>query len=583
MIEYTTKYNVKTTMYQQFENSVKERGDHPCLYYYHNTLSWNETSDMIDKCAAALAANGVKKGDRVVICLPNMPQCVAAVYAVNKIGAVASMLHPLSVKSEADYTINLVGAKYAFCFDVSEKAFAENPDLTVIKCRTAQYFPKSLFGVAANLTYKKKIKGKTAPATNVKKLIDFADFIKEGEAYISENGVPETADDPQATAAIMMTGGTTGNPKGVMLTSEAINNLSYELVDVVEQVMNMKVDQDHDGMLTALPVFHGFGFALCMHVSMCVGMAQALFPAFDAKMCSDAVKKYHLNYIFGVPDFFEKVYKAGYLKGVDMSTMKLIGSGGDVVPYSLTEKMDRLLKENGARVHFVSGYGLTECVTVCTFTDPRREAPQGCIGVPCYNVEAMTVKPGTTEKCEGEDGELCIYAPTLMQGYWNDPEEKAKILQDPELDPRIRQNPSLLDVTSSGTCVSASFESHLARRHPAEFARWAQEITSPKESISFNVNASAFNPSYLEAYNILRNMFEIKPQSIDFNSKDFTFSLSPDKNAKIRAQIQNKHWDKGERNILDVFMQSTLMHAGSEQTYNTLIDKREGKFNSNPI
>lgn len=428
MIEYTTKYNVRTTMYQQFEKSAGERGDKPCLYYYHNTLSWNETADLIDKCAAALVANGVKKGDRVIICLPNMPQCVAAIYAVNKIGAVASMLHPLSVKSEADYTINLVDAKYAFCFDVSEKAFAENPDLTVIKCRTAEYFPKSLFGFAANLTYKKKIKGKTAPATNVKKLIDFADFIKEGEAYISENGVPETATDSLATAAIMMTGGTTGNPKGVMLTSEAINNLSWQLPDVVTEVLGMKINQDTDGMLTALPVFHGFGFALCMHVSMCVGMAQALFPTFDAKMCSDAIKKYHLNYIFGVPDFFEKVYKAGYLKGIEMSTMKLIGSGGDVVPYSLTEKMDRLLKENGAKVHFVSGYGLTECVTVCTFTDPRREAPQGCIGVPCYNIETMTVKPGTTEKCEGEDGELCIYAPTLMEGYWNDPEETSKML-----------------------------------------------------------------------------------------------------------------------------------------------------------
>lgn len=124
MIEYTTKYNVKTTMFQQFERSAQERGDNPCLYYYHNTLSWKETAEMIDKCAAALKANGVEKGDRVVICLPNMPQCIAAVYAVNKIGAVASMLHPLSVKSEADYTINLVGAKYAFCFDVSEKAFA---------------------------------------------------------------------------------------------------------------------------------------------------------------------------------------------------------------------------------------------------------------------------------------------------------------------------------------------------------------------------------------------------------------------------------------------------------------------------
>lgn len=432
MIEYTSKYNVRTTMFQQFEKSAKERGNNPCLYYYHNTLSWNDTAEMIDKCAAALKANGVEKGDRVVICLPNMPQCVAAVYAVNKIGAVASMLHPLSVKSEADYTINLVGAKFAFCFDVSEKAFAENPDLTVVKCRTAQYFPKSLFGFAANLTYKKKIKGKTAPAVNVKKLIDFADFIKEGEAYIKENGVPETETDPQATAAIMMTGGTTGNPKGVMLSSEAINNLSWQLPDVVTEVLGIEINQDTDGMLTALPVFHGFGFALCMHVSMCVGMAQALFPAFDAKMCSDAIKNYHLNYIFGVPDFFEKVYKAGYLKGVDMSTMKLIGSGGDVVPYSLTEKMDRLLKENGAKCHFVSGYGLTECVTVCTFTDPRREAPQGCIGVPCYNVEAMTVKPGTTEKCEGEDGELCIYAPTIMQGYYNDPEETSKMLVEHE-------------------------------------------------------------------------------------------------------------------------------------------------------
>lgn len=428
MIEYTSKYNVRTTMYQQFENSANQRGDNPCLYYYNNTLSWNEVSAMIDKCAAALAANGVKKGDRVVVCLPNTPQCVAAVYAINKIGAIASMLHPLSVKSEADYTIKLVGAKFAFCFDVSEKAFKDNPDVTVVKCPTAQYFPKTPYGLIANMIYKKKIKGKTAPATNVKKLIDWFGFLKEGEAYIKENGVPETAQDSLATAAIMMTGGTTGNPKGVMLTSEAINNLSYQLVDVVTNVLNMQIDQDTDGMLTALPVFHGFGFALCMHVSMCVGMAQALFPQFDAKMCSDSIKKYKLNYIFGVPDFFEKVYKAGYLKGIDMSSMKLIGSGGDVVPYSLTEKMDRLLKENGAKVHFVSGYGLTECVTVCTFTDPRREAPQGCIGVPCYNIEAITVKPGTTERCEGEDGELCIYAPTLMQGYWNDPAETSKVL-----------------------------------------------------------------------------------------------------------------------------------------------------------
>ncbi len=427
MENFVTKYDVNKTMYQKFKESADKRKENPCFYYYNNTISWTQAQTMVDECAAAMLANGVQKGDRVIICAPNMPQCICAVYAVNKIGAIASMLHPLSVASEAQYCKNLVGAKFAFCFDVSEKAFAGMEDLILVKCKTATYFPKTPYGFIANMLYKKKIKGKTAPAKGVKKLIEWNDFLKEGRKYLKENTVTP-ADDPQATAATMMTGGTTGNPKAVMLNSYAINSLSYQLVDVVDTTIKMDIDPDKDAMLTALPVFHGFGFALCMNVSMCVGMPQSLFPQFDAKMCSDAIKKYHINYIFGVPDFFEKVYKAGYLKGVDMSTMKLIGSGGDVVPYSLTEKMDRLLKENGSKFHFATGYGLTECVTVCTFTDMKREAPQGCIGLPCYNIETMTVKPGTTQEVTGEDGELCVYGPTLMQGYWNDPEETAKVL-----------------------------------------------------------------------------------------------------------------------------------------------------------
>lgn len=427
MQSFETKYDVNKTMYQKFKESADTRKDNPCFYYYNNTISWTQAQTMVDECAAAMLANGVQKGDRVIICAPNMPQCICAIYAVNKIGAIASMLHPLSVASEAQYCKNLVGAKFAFCFDVSEKAFTGMEDLILVKCKTATYFPKTPYGFIANMLYKKKIKGKTAPAKGVKKLIEWSDFLKEGREYLKDNTVTP-ADDPQATAATMMTGGTTGNPKAVMLNSYAINSLSYQLVDVVDTTIKMEIDPDKDAMLTALPVFHGFGFALCMNVSMCVGMPQSLFPQFDAKMCSDAIKKYHINYIFGVPDFFEKVYKAGYLKDIDMSTMKLIGSGGDVVPYSLTEKMDRLLKDNGSKFHFATGYGLTECVTVCTFTDMTREAPQGCIGLPCYNIQTMTVKPGTTQEVIGEDGELCVYGPTLMQGYWNDPEETAKVL-----------------------------------------------------------------------------------------------------------------------------------------------------------
>lgn len=427
MAEFSSKYDVKKTMYEKFMDSVAARGDKPCFYYYNNTISWNQADEMVNCCAAALLANGVRKGDRVIVCAPNMPQCIAAIYAINKIGAIASMLHPLSVASEAQYAKELVGAKFAFCFDVSEKAFAGMNDLTLVKCRTAQYFPKTPYGFIANMLYKKKIKGKTAKATGVRKLIEWTDFLAEGKEYLKNNEV-EIETDYDATAVTMMTGGTTGNPKAVMLSNYNINNLSYEVWDVVDTVIEKEIDPDNDVMLTALPVFHGFGFGMCMHYSIIVGQAQALFPQFDAKMCSDAIKKYHINYVFGVPDFFEKVYKAGYLKGIDMSTMKLIGSGGDVVPYSLTEKMDRMLKENGSEFHFVTGYGLTECVTVCSFTDMRREAPQGCIGHPTYNIEVMTVKPGTTEEIKGEDGELCVYGPTLMQGYWNDPAETAKML-----------------------------------------------------------------------------------------------------------------------------------------------------------
>jgi len=177
-----------------------------------------------------------------------------------------------------------------------------------------------------------------------------------------------------------------------------------------------------------------------------------------------------------------------------------------------------------------------------------------------------------------------LYKPeTITQVFGDIPNEvKAEILKNPELDERIKQNPALLNVTGSGTCVSASFEYHLARKHPAEFTRWAEGLTSVNEEIKQNVKASSLNSSYLEAYNILKNMFEIKPDKIDFNTREFNITLKPDKDAKIRAQVQNKYWDKGERSIIDVYMQSTFMQIGSEQTYNSLIDMREGKFNSNP-
>lgn len=415
-------YNTNRTMYQCFETSAKARGNKPCLLFFGTTLSWEQFSAMVNQCAAGMLALGVQEGDKVTICAPNIPQCIAAIYATNKIGAICNMLHPLSVKAEAEHAVNLTGSKFAFCFDVSERAF-DGMDITLIRCRTNTYFEKTPIGIIRSVGYKQMIKSKVVDA-QVKKKLEWTDFITLGKEYIHVNGAPEVKGNAESIASIMFTGGTTGLPKGVMLTNHAINNLSYELFNVIGD----DFDIENDGMLTSLPVFHGFGFALCMHVSVIAGIKQAIFPQFDAKTCSKSIKKNKLNFIFGVPDFFEKVYKAGYLDNMDLSHIKLIGSGGDVVPNSLTLKMDKLLAKNGAKVHFATGYGLTECVTCCSFTDIHKEAPQGSIGSPCLSIEMMTVKVGTTEPVVGEDGELCVYGPTLMEGYYNDPDETAKML-----------------------------------------------------------------------------------------------------------------------------------------------------------
>ncbi|MCC8022809.1 MAG: acyl--CoA ligase [Clostridiales bacterium] len=322
-----------------------------------------------------------------------------------------------------EYAVGLTGSKFAFCFDVSEKSF-DGMDLTLVKCRTNTYFEKTPVGYVRSIGYKQKIKGRTGEA-HVNRKIDWSDFIRQGEDYVAENGPLAMAGEPEDTAAIMFTGGTTGLPKGVMLSNRAINNLSYIIYPELEKV---NFNPETDGMMTALPVFHGFGFAICMHTSFLAQIPQALFPSFDAKACSASIKKHRLAFIFGVPDFFQKVLKAGYLDKADLSNVKIIATGGDTVPHQLTVSFDKLLASRGAKAHLSNGYGLTECVTVCTLSDIHKPSKQGCIGVPIKDVLAKTVEVGTTREVKGKDGELCIYAPTLMQGYYNDPEETAKVL-----------------------------------------------------------------------------------------------------------------------------------------------------------
>lgn len=174
-----------------------------------------------------------------------------------------------------------------------------------------------------------------------------------------------------------------------------------------------------------------------------------------------------------------------------------------------------------------------------------------------------------------------LYNPAIItQNFGDIPlEVKSLIMDSKDIAADIKANPSLIDVDGSGTCVAASVEFHMANKHPAEFARWVSGLTSSNQEVEQNVRLGALSKNVLDAVTFL-NLFEVKQKKFDFDNT--TLSLKPDDGAYVRAQVQDKYWDPGERTILDVLIQSTLMQLGSQESYDSLTDIRGGKFSSNP-
>lgn len=174
-----------------------------------------------------------------------------------------------------------------------------------------------------------------------------------------------------------------------------------------------------------------------------------------------------------------------------------------------------------------------------------------------------------------------LYNPAIITQRFGDipKEAQAFVMNKDNQGNFVQGENGSINLQSSGTCVAASVEFHMANKHPAEFARWAESLTSPKVSVEKEINLSALSKNPMNAIWLLRE-FGVKPENMNFYKAKL--NLKPDNNAIVRAQIQDNHWDMGERSILDVLFQSTLMQLGSQQSYDSLTDTRAGKFNSNP-
>ena len=408
------------SMSAMIERSAEQYGDYKALYFMGRETTFRQLQEEIDRCARALCALGIKRGERVTICMPNCPQGIVMFYAVNTIGAVANMIHPLSGEGEIIFYLQDAESRVVLTLDQFYPKFAAISDRVQIDrliIANVGEALKPLMRLGYRLTEGRKI----APVPkDDSRVILWRDLMKLGDGYQGEYRAELKGADP---AAILYSGGTTGTTKGILLSNLNFNALGLQIINMANCF------QAGNKMLAVMPMFHGFGLGCSIHAMLVGGSECLLIPRFNAKSYAELLKKLRPNYIVGVPTLYEALLRNPAMNGVDLSCLLGVFSGGDSLSVELKKKFDAFLADHGAKVQVREGYGTTECVTASCLT-PYFTAREGSIGIPMPDMYYKIVYVGTTDETAcGEEGEICISGPTLMMGYVNQPEETNQTLR----------------------------------------------------------------------------------------------------------------------------------------------------------
>ena len=410
------------TMYEMVEAAAKRHPNHVAYVFMGKKTSYTEFMKRIQAAAQGLYKMGIRKGDKVTICMANTPQALDCFYALNRIGAIPNMIHPLSASQEIAFYLNFSKSKAILTLDQFYYKVAEilpqleNPTEILI-ARVADELPAPLSALYPL----------TKSARAVKKLPKagytlWYDMVKAGK----NTRLPGQKSRYDSCGAILYSGGTTGTTKGIMLSNLNFNALALQTIAAsgfsMEEISNMK-------MLSVMPVFHGFGLGIGIHTPLVAGGTCILIPQFNVKVYAKTLMKQKPNLIPGVPTLFEALLRTEDLEGADLSFLKGIFSGGDSLSPELKKKVDAFLREHNCSEQIREGYGTTECVTASCLT-PKDYARQGSIGVPFPDTYYKIVEPGTTNEVGPNiEGEICISGPTVMLGYMDNPYETANTLR----------------------------------------------------------------------------------------------------------------------------------------------------------
>ena len=405
-----------------FDDLVKRKPNSQAFDFMGKTYSWAEIGDAVNRFAAGLQKMGVKKDQKVGLFLPNCPLFLIAYYGVLKIGGTVVNFNPLYVKAELAHQIEdsdteiMVTLDLAMLYDKMEEALSDTrlEKLIIGKFADMLGFPKNLLFPIVKSKDVAKVDKSNSRITMLDDLMN-----NDGQYQ------PAQLDPLEDVAVLQYTGGTTGTPKGAMLTHMNI------YANAVQCYSNFpdpdpNINNGHEKMMAVLPFFHVFSMTVCMNMSVLAGMEIVTIPRFDLKEALKTITKKEPQYMPAVPAIFNAINNCADLKKYNLKSLNFCISGGAPLPVEVKKKFEA---KTGSTV--VEGYGLTESSPVSNVNPPFGENIAGSIGLPIPQtiIEIIDREDKETHMPLGERGEVCIRGPQVMKGYYKKPEETDKVLK----------------------------------------------------------------------------------------------------------------------------------------------------------
>ncbi len=386
-------------LYQLLKNTAEKYPDNEAISFYTRKMLYREVLQYAAMFASALQANGLKKGDRVAIMLPNCPHYVISYYGILMAGGIVTQINPMLVGRDLTHILNDSGAETLVIYEPLLQVYKQVKDEVPVKKVISANFPES---------------GK-----DLEPAISFEQFVMQSSGKVEE---PEI-DPAEDVAVLQYTGGTTGRSKGAMLTHR---NLVANVIQTYEY-FKPEFNIGEDRVLSVIPLFHVYGMTSCMNLSIYTAAANILLPRFELQEVLETIKREQPTTFPGVPTMYIAItnHPEAHKYGID--SIRRCNSGSAPMP---VESMREFEEKTGSKV--LEGYGLTESspTTHCNPIFGERKPGSVGIGVPSTDYKIVDLETGTKEMPIGEAGEIIIKGPQVMKGYWNMPDETEQTLRD---------------------------------------------------------------------------------------------------------------------------------------------------------